>query len=1010
MVEVNVNTFVFNILDTVTDNKLVIISGEPGSGKSTKVPQILGDFTEGNVCCVQPRKIAAIRLAEYVGKYAECKVGYTVHAHSYVDDIAKIRYVTDSILIEQYQQDKLLSKYRYIIMDEAHERSVSTDIILSFIKEILHKRDDLHLIIMSATMNSSIFIQYFGYNGTNSVPALILPGTRNIEIQYSPNNLTKDIDYVKKAVETVISIHNAFPDETEEGNGDILIFLTSPAEISEACDLLYKSIGNTKIKILEYHGKCQLTNSEEIFNILPGIRKAIFTILPGIRKAIFTTNAAETSLTIPGITHVVDCGKGKYLSYKDKNIPTLSIQWATKSSIIHRMGRCARIEGKGIYHPLYSEEDYDNMADDPLPEIMRLDLSEIILKMISMGVENIYEFDFIQPPRAENIKEAMELLEEIGACIDHKLTDTGRNLLRLNTTPLVGKLMLNGLERGLAYDSTTVAAIIVVNQDVMLDRNILPEMMDIFNPIWGSIVTTWNVYSAWEKIPCNKRVAWCKENNFNNRVLQRIDKMKHSLKNDLLKIHSFRRENIEDVEDINEELAKLIYDTFKSKLCLYLNHPRAGYVLINATNINILIGRSSSVYMTEEPPTFIICIGTLNGYATHTSVVLREWITRRIPNFKFVLSLRITHSTRFNIGNTGLHLLLANHGELIKSINNTVQTKNPNAKVAVDIDAPNWYTKRGGTMTVHYNSNAEELVSKKQQQQQPSISASPTKSLSATSGHKFETTPLPVILSSAASGKTYETTPSRHKYETTPIKVVYGNDGRENRYTPRKPRRKLPGQIGEMRGLEIEKGGAGFMTLSTTDFSDFGDVSFTKTDATVPMLHKTEILTNAITALSDYMMKNQGIPVPATSDAGRIIDESREFAFPIFVCIRVKTPKEVLEEANKGETNTLPESDYTLLVIGKILMETKLEAELCKDAYFNKVLDKDVEIYKGTYTPMHQSINTHIPDKCLCKCGNGCMESPYIKVGFVDKYLMDEIEIPSLDFDDLRAMLSVYIY
>ena len=381
--ELPVNKNKSKILNGVEQNQVVILVGETGSGKTTQIPQLLYAKNYRKMVVTQPRRVAAISISKRVAEEMNVKLGTTVGYQIRFEDVSQrdtsIKFVTDGILLRELLNDKNLSKYNVIILDEAHERTLRTDILFGALKEILKKRKKLKLIIMSATLNAGQFAQYF-----NNAPVISIPGRQHqVSTFYAPE---KQSDYVDSAMVTILQIHK------KPEPGDILVFLTGQEEIENMEKLLIEQTKDLKsdLKLMV----CP------IFSSLPSAQQAlIFEKTPaGCRKVVLSTNIAETSITISGIRFVVDTGMVKIRGFNPKTgIETLNVSPISRASANQRAGRAGR-EAPGFCYRLYTEASFNTLDSETIPEIKRCNLASVILLLKSSGIEDIVSFDFMDKP------------------------------------------------------------------------------------------------------------------------------------------------------------------------------------------------------------------------------------------------------------------------------------------------------------------------------------------------------------------------------------------------------------------------------------------------------------------------------------------------------------------------------------------------------------------------------------------------------------------------------------
>lgn len=420
-----------------------MLNGETGSGKSTQLVQFLADSgVTGNksIICTQPRKIAAISLARRVeeeshGCYEDSSITCYPTYSSFQAFDSKVVFMTDHCLLQHYMNDTNLSVVSCIIIDEAHERSLNTDLLLALVKNLLHRRPELRLIIMSATADSDQLSEYFCCLAFH-----VLGRTFPVDIKYAPcdtevvSSTSKHPYYVSSVIRMATEIHRT------EKEGTILAFLTSQMEVEYACEN-FKAPASIALPL---HGK--LSHEEQL---------NVFKNYPGTRKVIFATNLAETSLTIPGVKYVIDSGMVKQSKFEPgTGMNVLRVSQVSQSSANQRAGRAGRTE-PGICYRLYSQCDFESMPPHQEPEIRRVHLGVAVLKILALGIKDVQGFDFVDAPSPESIKMAVRNLIHLGAItLEDKfyvLTKEGQDLVKLGFEPRLGKIDQYGLLSKLIY-------------------------------------------------------------------------------------------------------------------------------------------------------------------------------------------------------------------------------------------------------------------------------------------------------------------------------------------------------------------------------------------------------------------------------------------------------------------------------------------------------------------------------------------------------------------------------
>ena len=420
------------LLDCIEKHQVSIIAGETGSGKSTQIPKLCLELGRGIAAMIghtQPRRLAARNISQRLAQELSCThnkaVGYKVRFTDETDDATHIKIMTDGILLAEIQQDRQLTAYDTIIIDEAHERTVNIDFLLGYLKSLLPKRPDLKLIITSATIDTERFARFF-----DNAPVIEVSGrTFPVDIRYrEPRDFDEeDPDFgmaVAASVEELSALHR---------EGDVLVFLSGEGEIKEIQQLLSKRLQHWEI--LPLYARLSMQDQQRIFH--PACA----------RRVILTTNVAETSLTVPGIRYVVDAGMARISRYSSRSkVQRLPIEKIAQANANQRAGRCGRT-GPGVCIRLYSEEDFLNRPAFMPAEITRSNLAGVILHMKQMGLGDIEDFDFIEAPDNQQIKAGYNQLMELQALdANGELTETGDTLSRMPVDPQVARMFIGAAQ------------------------------------------------------------------------------------------------------------------------------------------------------------------------------------------------------------------------------------------------------------------------------------------------------------------------------------------------------------------------------------------------------------------------------------------------------------------------------------------------------------------------------------------------------------------------------------
>ena len=458
-----------DIIDAISKNQVVIISGETGSGKTTQIPKFClaaGRGIAGKIGCTQPRRIAATtvahRIAEELGEKIGRSVGYKIRFKDKTRHDSYVKIMTDGILLAETLSDPYLNEYDTIIVDEAHERSLNIDFVLGILKKLIKKRKDLKLIITSATIDTEKFSKAF-----DDAPVIEVSGRMySVDIRYLPacpdsekqgQDAKNDLSHVEMAADAVNTINR------EGQYGDILVFMPTEQDIRETCELLE---GRNYKNAFIYPLFARLPASEQ---------SKIFSRPPG-RKIIIATNVAETSITIPGIRYVVDTGLARISHYTPRSRTTaLPVVPISRSSADQRKGRCGRVEN-GICIRLYSEEDFLSRHLFTMPEILRSNLAQVILRMIALNLGDISDFPFIDRPAKKSVKDGFDLLLELGAITEEPgrsrpkgasrfiLTKKGRLMSKIPIDPRLSRMLIEAQEEGCLKEVTVIASVLSIQE------------------------------------------------------------------------------------------------------------------------------------------------------------------------------------------------------------------------------------------------------------------------------------------------------------------------------------------------------------------------------------------------------------------------------------------------------------------------------------------------------------------------------------------------------------------
>ncbi|KAK4018855.1 pre-mRNA-splicing factor ATP-dependent RNA helicase DHX16 [Daphnia magna] len=610
-----------DLLQAVEEHQILIVEGETGSGKTTQIPQYLyeaGYCKDGKkVGCTQPRRVAAMsvaaRVAQEMGKKLGNEVGYSIRFEDCTSERTVIKYMTDGMLLREFLSEPDLQSYSVMIIDEAHERTLHTDILFGLIKDIARFRPDLKLLISSATLDAEKFSDFF-----DEAPIFRIPGRRfPVEIFYTK---APEADYIDACVVTILQIH------VTQDAGDILVFLTGQEEIETALESLTERTRRlgTRIKellILPIYANLPSDMQAKIFEPTP----------PGARKCILATNIAETSLTIDNIIFVIDPGFCKQNSYNARTgMESLVVVPISKASANQRAGRAGRVAAGKCFR-LYTAWAYKHeLEENTVPEIQRVNLGNVVLLLKSLGINDLIHFDFLDPPPHETLALALEQLYALGA-LNHmgELTKLGRRMAEFPVDPMMAKMLLASEKYKCSEEIVTIAAMLSVNSAVFYrpkDKAIHADTArkNFFSP-GGDHFTLLNVYNQW--VDTDFSTQWCFENFIQHRSMRRARDVREQLVGLVERVEIDMVSNKDDLVAIGKAVtAGFFYNT--SRLS-----KTGGYKTVKH-NQTVLIHPNSSMF--EELPRWLIyheLVFTTKEYMRQVIQIENSWLLEVAPHY-----------------------------------------------------------------------------------------------------------------------------------------------------------------------------------------------------------------------------------------------------------------------------------------------------------------------------------------------------------------------------------------
>ena len=606
------------ILETLEKNQVIIVESPTGSGKTTQLPLILyeaGMAAKGMIGVTQPRRIATLSVCDYManqlGTSVPGLVGYKMRFNDMTSPETLLKVMTDGILLQEIKTDYMLSKYSCIIIDEAHERSLNIDFILGLLKRIIDERNDFKVIISSATINTSVFSEYFGGVPVVHIDSIMFP----VGIVYSPlkdsrNSYDELIFKINDIISRII---------TEKRKGDVLVFLSGEKQIKDCIRMLNSSPLRRKMVILPLYGRLSKEEQERVFITTPR----------GKTKIVVSTNIAETSVTIDGITSVIDSGLAKINSYNPRTYTSSLLETdISKASCNQRKGRAGRTQ-EGTCYRLYTRSDFETRQLFTKEEIYRTDLSEVVLRMAELGISDFESFDFISSPGKQGITGAVETLKLLEAINnDNSLTKAGEMMVKFPLSPRLSRIIVEAIYNyPEVIDEVLIAATFLSTNSPF----ILPQGEEFearkahhsFRTAEGDFVSYLKIFRRFEA--AEKKEDFCDSYYLDIKVM-----------NELLNIKT----QLEDI--VREDIGVPVLSGGKTVDYLYcvckgliqfvcVKAGRGSYRSLTADKIHIHPGS----VMFKENPQFIVAgeiVRTSKMFAHSVSPLRKEWLKNISPD------------------------------------------------------------------------------------------------------------------------------------------------------------------------------------------------------------------------------------------------------------------------------------------------------------------------------------------------------------------------------------------
>lgn len=639
-----------------SSSQIMVVIGETGSGKTTQIPQYVamsdlptmrpvrqsdGVMAPRMIACTQPRRVAAMSVAKRVSEEMDLtlgrEVGYTIRFEDATErGTTFLKYMTDGMLLREAMNDPSLERYSTVILDEAHERTLATDILMGLMKDVARRRPDLKIIVMSATLDAAKFQKYF-----NNAPLLKVPGrTFPVETFYTQE---PEKDYVEAAIRTVLMIHQA------EDPGDILVFLTGEDEIEDACrkirteaDKLLEEEPDLcgPLKVLPLYSSLPPAQQQRIFEPAP---PAARDGGPPGRKVVVSTNIAETSLTIDGIVYVVDPGFSKQKVYNPRiRVESLLVSPISKASAAQRAGRAGRTRPGKCYR-LYTERDWAaELIEQTYPEILRSNLANTVLELKKLGIDNLVTFDYMDPPAPETVMRALELLNYLAAFDDQgNLTPLGEIMAEFPLDPQLAKMLIVSPEFRCSNEILSIAAMlsvpsVFVRPSQPTQRQAADAARLEFAHPDGDHLTLLNVYHAY-KTNCADTATgsqWCWQNYLSHRALIQADNVRSQLQRTMerfeLALVSLPFEDKRYYTNIRQAIACGFFMQVAHKAAG--GSSRAAYTTVKD---NQLVAPHPSTTMDHAPPFLVYheFVLTSRNFIRTITEVKPEWLLEFAPAY-----------------------------------------------------------------------------------------------------------------------------------------------------------------------------------------------------------------------------------------------------------------------------------------------------------------------------------------------------------------------------------------
>eukprot|EP00835_Amoeboradix_gromovi_P005035 NODE_437_length_8620_cov_0.295857.p2 type:complete len:900 gc:universal NODE_437_length_8620_cov_0.295857:3450-751(-) len=618
------------LMQIIRENQIIVIVGQTGSGKTTQLAQYLyedGYAKHGMIGITQPRRVAALSVAKRVADEMDVvlgeEVGYSIRFEDETTDKTRIKFMTDGILLRECLKNELVNQYSVVILDEAHERNLNTDVLMGVLKQLSSKRLDFKLIVTSATMNAAAFSKFFSHSPIYTIPGRTFP----VEIFYTKSPTQ---DYVESAVKQALTIHLTL------GPGDILIFLTGQEDIQATCYAM-----NERLSRMEDAPKLDIL---PIYSQLPSDLQAKIFLKSDNRKVIVATNIAETSLTVDGVKYVIDSGYSKLKVFNPRlGIDTLQVTPVSQANANQRSGRAGRTTA-GYCYRLYTEIQFQKeLLVNTIPEIQRTNLANVILLLKSLNIKNVFDFDFMDAPPKDSILNSLHQLWLLGAIDDaQELTEIGNLMVEFPLEPSLSKMLVMANHLKCLNEVLIIVSMLSVphvfyrpkeraeEADAIREKFYVPE---------SDHLTMLNVYQQF--IKNNQKESWCIKHFLHSKPLRKAKEIKEQL-TDLLKKNRF------DITSCGYNL-----DLVRKTICsAYFHHTARMKTLSEYMNmrsgVSCFVHPTSAISSLGALPDYIVyheLLYTSKEYMQTITSVNPIWLAEMGSRFFSVKNMNITPMT-----------------------------------------------------------------------------------------------------------------------------------------------------------------------------------------------------------------------------------------------------------------------------------------------------------------------------------------------------------------------------